>query len=52
MNVAGPASLIGQFVDVVIVEARPQSLRGRLVTVAPGAERPAVNVERKLAMGQ
>jgi tRNA-2-methylthio-N6-dimethylallyladenosine synthase len=30
VNFAGPASLIGRFVDVVIVEARPQSLRGRL----------------------
>jgi tRNA-2-methylthio-N6-dimethylallyladenosine synthase len=31
VNFAGPASLIGRFVDVHIVEARPQSLRGRLV---------------------
>jgi len=30
VNFAGPASLIGRFVDVFIVEARPQSLRGRL----------------------
>src|SRR3982750_420223 len=30
VNFAGPASLIGHFVDVQIVEARPQSLRGRL----------------------
>src|SRR4029078_3278746 len=35
---AGPASLIGRFVDVVIVEARPQSLRGRLVSVVPVRE--------------
>ena len=35
VNFAGPGSLIGQFVDVVIVEARPQSLRGRLVNVIP-----------------
>jgi tRNA-2-methylthio-N6-dimethylallyladenosine synthase len=34
VNFAGPASLIGHFVDVVIVEARPQSLRGRLVQAA------------------
>jgi tRNA-2-methylthio-N6-dimethylallyladenosine synthase len=37
VNFAGPASLIGRFVDVDIVEARPQSLRGRLV----GAENSA-----------
>ena len=30
VNFAGPAELIGRFVDVVIVEARPQSLRGRI----------------------
>ena len=35
VNFAGPASLIGHFVDVVIVEARPQSLRGRLASVSP-----------------
>ncbi len=35
VNFAGPAGLIGQFVDVVIVEARPQSLRGRLASIAP-----------------
>jgi tRNA-2-methylthio-N6-dimethylallyladenosine synthase len=37
VNFPGPASLIGRFVDVVIVEARPQSLRGRLAA-APSAE--------------
>jgi tRNA-2-methylthio-N6-dimethylallyladenosine synthase len=42
VNFAGPAGLIGQFVDVVIVEARPQSLRGRLAQIAP-RERVAVN---------
>src|SRR6188508_2611229 len=31
VNFAGPANLIGHFVDVVVVEARPQSLRGRFV---------------------
>ena len=31
VNFPAPASLIGRFVEVVIVEARPQSLRGRLV---------------------
>jgi tRNA-2-methylthio-N6-dimethylallyladenosine synthase len=35
VNFAGPASLIGRFVDVVIVEARPQSLRGRLANLIP-----------------
>ena len=35
VNFAGPHSLIGQFVDVTIVQALPQSLRGRLATVAP-----------------
>jgi len=34
VNFAGPASLIGQFVDVNIVKALPQSLRGRLARVA------------------
>jgi tRNA-2-methylthio-N6-dimethylallyladenosine synthase len=43
VNFAGPAGLIGRFVDVVIVEARPQSLRGRLTTVARDAERVAAN---------
>jgi len=43
VNFAGPASLIGQFVEVVIVTARPQSLRGRLVSVAPADARVAVN---------
>ncbi len=43
----GPASLIGQFVDVAIVKALPQSLRGRLATVAPeGDARLAVNSYR------
>jgi tRNA-2-methylthio-N6-dimethylallyladenosine synthase len=31
VNFAGPSNLIGHFVDVVVVEARPQSLRGRFV---------------------
>jgi tRNA-2-methylthio-N6-dimethylallyladenosine synthase len=30
VNFAGPAALIGRFIDVAITEARPQSLRGRL----------------------
>jgi tRNA-2-methylthio-N6-dimethylallyladenosine synthase len=41
VNFAGPATLIGRFVDVVIVEARPQSLRGRLQTVVPALEQRA-----------
>jgi len=32
VNFAGPADLIGRFVDVVIVQALPQSLRGRMAT--------------------
>jgi tRNA-2-methylthio-N6-dimethylallyladenosine synthase len=35
VNFAGPADLIGRFVDVAIVKALPQSLRGRIA----GAER-------------
>jgi tRNA-2-methylthio-N6-dimethylallyladenosine synthase len=35
VNFAGPPSLIGRFVDVDIVEARPQSLRGRLASSPP-----------------
>ena len=31
---AGPPGLIGRFVDVVVTEARPHSLRGRLVAAA------------------
>jgi tRNA-2-methylthio-N6-dimethylallyladenosine synthase len=41
VNFAGPARLIGRFVDVAIVKALPQSLRGRLVT--QGVERAVVN---------
>ena len=32
VNFAGPASLINRFVDVAIAEARPHSLRGRLLS--------------------
>ena len=38
VNFAGPKSLIGQFVDVAIVKALPQSLRGRLATVVPAGD--------------
>jgi tRNA-2-methylthio-N6-dimethylallyladenosine synthase len=41
VNFAGPASLIDRFVDVVITEARPQSLRGRLVSALPAAANTA-----------
>jgi tRNA-2-methylthio-N6-dimethylallyladenosine synthase len=32
VNFAGPSDLIDRFVDVLVTEARPHSLRGRLVT--------------------
>ena len=32
VNFAGPHSLIGHFAEVVVTEARPHSLRGRLHT--------------------
>jgi tRNA-2-methylthio-N6-dimethylallyladenosine synthase len=50
VNFAGPHSLIGHFVEVVVTEARPQSLRGRLMTVATGC--PAANDEPRLAIAQ
>jgi tRNA-2-methylthio-N6-dimethylallyladenosine synthase len=34
VNFAGPASLIGQFVDVRITQAMSNSLRGRLLSTA------------------
>jgi tRNA-2-methylthio-N6-dimethylallyladenosine synthase len=34
VNFAGPLGLIDRFVDVVVTEARPHSLRGRLVAAA------------------
>jgi tRNA-2-methylthio-N6-dimethylallyladenosine synthase len=39
VNFSGPASLLQRFVDVVVTEARPHSLRGRLPSAAvqPGA---------------
>jgi tRNA-2-methylthio-N6-dimethylallyladenosine synthase len=43
VNFAGPAELIGRFVDVAIVKALPQSLRGRLASIAPGDARIAAN---------
>ncbi|MBX5462285.1 MAG: tRNA (N6-isopentenyl adenosine(37)-C2)-methylthiotransferase MiaB [Steroidobacteraceae bacterium] len=35
VNFAGPESLIGHFADVLITEAKPHSLRGRLHAVPP-----------------
>ena len=32
VNFAGPPGLIGRFMDVLVTEARPHSLRGRLAT--------------------
>jgi tRNA-2-methylthio-N6-dimethylallyladenosine synthase len=43
VNFAGPAALIGRFVDVDITEARPQSLRGRLVLDLPSSFERVVN---------
>jgi tRNA-2-methylthio-N6-dimethylallyladenosine synthase len=37
VNFQGPEHLIDHFADVVITEARPNSLRGRLVTHADAA---------------
>ena len=37
VNFQGPGELINRFADVVITEARPNSLRGRLLTNAPAA---------------
>jgi tRNA-2-methylthio-N6-dimethylallyladenosine synthase len=47
VNFAGPASLIGHFADVVVTEARPHSLRGRLHAVPhliPGRPEPLPSV--------
>jgi tRNA-2-methylthio-N6-dimethylallyladenosine synthase len=43
VNFAAPAELIGRFVDVTIVKALPQSLRGRLAAVASRDTRVAAN---------
>jgi len=37
VNFAGPATLIGRFVDVIVTEAHPHSLRGRLAHAAATA---------------
>ena len=44
VNFAGPASLIGQFVDVAVVQALPQSLRGRLVVPGDAHETAGTRV--------
>jgi len=45
VNFAGPAALIGRFVDVIVTEARPHSLRGRLAEAprSPHAPPPAAS---------
>ncbi len=43
VNFAGPHALIGRFVDVDIVKALPQSLRGRLATMEDTQPRLAAN---------
>ena len=43
VNFAGPASLIGRFVDVEIVKALPQSLRGRIASAEDAQPRLAAN---------
>jgi tRNA-2-methylthio-N6-dimethylallyladenosine synthase len=41
VNFEGPSELLNRFTDVIITEARPNSLRGRLVTEAAEVERLA-----------
>jgi tRNA-2-methylthio-N6-dimethylallyladenosine synthase len=41
VNFDGSAELINRFTDVIITEARPNSLRGRLVSEIAGMESPA-----------
>ena len=41
VNFDGPMELINRFTDVIITEARPNSLRGRLVSETAGMESPA-----------
>jgi tRNA-2-methylthio-N6-dimethylallyladenosine synthase len=41
VNFDGPSELINRFTDVIITEARPNSLRGRLVSEAAAMESPA-----------
>jgi tRNA-2-methylthio-N6-dimethylallyladenosine synthase len=46
VNFDAPASLIGRFVDVDITEALPNSLRGRLVSIAEDDDSRAVGTEQ------
>jgi tRNA-2-methylthio-N6-dimethylallyladenosine synthase len=46
VNFAGPGSLIGQFADVVVVEAKAHSLRGRLAISGERAGMPEENEHR------
>jgi tRNA-2-methylthio-N6-dimethylallyladenosine synthase len=41
VNFDGPSELINRFTDVIITEARPNSLRGRLVSETAAMESPA-----------
>jgi len=41
LNFPGPSTLLQQFADVRVTEARPHSLRGRLHDAAPAADAPA-----------
>jgi tRNA-2-methylthio-N6-dimethylallyladenosine synthase len=38
VNFEGPGTLIGRFVDVIIADARPNSLRGRLAAQSPATD--------------
>jgi len=40
VNFAGPAQLIGRFVDVIVTAAHPHSLRGRLADESAGTRAP------------
>ncbi|HEX3062077.1 MAG TPA: TRAM domain-containing protein [Usitatibacter sp.] len=41
VNFAGPARLIGRYVEVEITQAYPHSLRGRAVVTETGGSTPA-----------
>jgi tRNA-2-methylthio-N6-dimethylallyladenosine synthase len=50
VNFAGPATLIGRFVDVLVTAAHPHSLRGRLAD-APGSAHAAPPAASAVAVG-
>jgi len=50
VNLAGPATLIGRFVDVLVTAAHPHSLRGRLAD-APGSAHAAPPAASAVAVG-